>query len=586
MKRQRGALTVITPLIILLVVMFSALALDGARLYAMRGQMQSIANAAATAAADAAQACGGGPITLADIQSSADSAARAQGMDDLGGQLNIQAGVVETGVNNTLGFRPTISRISESNAVRVEYTLPDTPISRLMPGLLGSVDLGVTAVAKKEVIATISAAGSTAVVGGAGGNAGLLGTLLGGLLGVSDFALDATSVESLANTTFQLGEFLKSTGVASGLTAVDDLVGADRILRGVLAGLDPASDAAGVIQNLLADTGLVTTNVRLDEVIKLVTDVQYPDETPVPVYDTVVALALNLLDGVTTIPVDADINLANLIGADLSLTVDNPPTVVVGPARTDANGVPLVEFEAADITLALLVEVRLLELATVEIPLAVETGGGTGYLEYADCASGSSNDVVFTLNMHPKVASVSTGIINAAGDLEVQGIRAEVLPLLKDVLASIVVEATIANLQIGSSASSSETIGYNLYERQSSSVSVGGGTDIYLDGGDFDILKVTVETNEEDCGLLGLGCVLDKILEPILGVVTGAVNEILQSGIVDLVGSILSTVLEPLLNALGLHLGGMTVSVTSADQGVITLLDCGTGACDLIPDGS
>src|SRR5690606_15851423 len=82
MKRQRGALTVITPLIILLVILFSALALDGARLYAMRGQMQSIANAAATAAADAAQACGGGPITLADIQSSADSAARAQGMDD------------------------------------------------------------------------------------------------------------------------------------------------------------------------------------------------------------------------------------------------------------------------------------------------------------------------------------------------------------------------------------------------------------------------------------------------------------------------------------------------------------------------
>lgn len=586
MKRQRGALTVITPLIILLVVMFSALALDGARLYAMRGEMRSIANAAATAAADTAQACGGGPITLADIKSSADSAARAQGMDDLGGQLNVQAGVVETGVDNTLGFRPTISRISESNSVRVEYTLPNTPISRLLPGLFGDVDLNATAVAKKEVIATISAAGSTAVIGGAGGNGGLLGALLGGVLGVSDFTLDATSVQSLAETTFHLGGFLTELGVGPALQEVDKLVGADELLQGILAGLDPLSPAADVIQDMLDDAGLVETNVRLSDVVKLVSGVQYPDQTPVPVYDTVVALALNLLNGITTIPVDAYVNVLGIAEADLSLVVDNPPSVVVGPARTDSNGFPLVEFSAADITLALWLKADLLGIAMAEIPLAVETGGGSGFLQYADCASGSKNHVQLTLNMNPKVASVSTGIINSSGDLEVQGIKIELLPVVKDILASIVVEATIQRLTIGSSTPTTRDLEYDLYEQESSSVSIGAGTNIEIDDGDFDVLKITVETKEEDCGLLGLGCVLDDLLEPILGVVTGAVNEVLKSGLVDLIGEILTTILTPLLEALGIHLGGMTVSVLGADQGSVILLDCGTGACDLIPDGS
>src|SRR5690606_27069385 len=118
--------------------------------------------------------------------------------------------------------------------------------------------------------------------------------------------------------------------------------------------------------------------------------------------------------------------------------------------RTDSNGFPLVEFSAADITLALWLKADLLGIAMAEIPLAVETGGGSGFLQYADCASGSKNHVQLTLNMNPKVASVSTGIINSSGDLEVQGIKIELLPVVKDILASIVVEATIQRLTIGS----------------------------------------------------------------------------------------------------------------------------------------
>jgi len=51
MFRQRGALTVITPLLMVLVILLGVMALDGARLFSLRKEMQSQVNAAATAAA-------------------------------------------------------------------------------------------------------------------------------------------------------------------------------------------------------------------------------------------------------------------------------------------------------------------------------------------------------------------------------------------------------------------------------------------------------------------------------------------------------------------------------------------------------
>ena len=45
MFRQRGALTVITPLLMLLVILLGVMALDGARLFSLRKEMQSQVNA-------------------------------------------------------------------------------------------------------------------------------------------------------------------------------------------------------------------------------------------------------------------------------------------------------------------------------------------------------------------------------------------------------------------------------------------------------------------------------------------------------------------------------------------------------------
>ncbi|QJX02499.1 hypothetical protein HML84_13185 [Alcanivorax sp. IO_7] len=240
------------------------------------------------------------------------------------------------------------------------------------------MDLKATAVAKKEVIATISAAGSTAIVGGGADNAGLLGALLGGLFKVEDYTLDATSVESLAETTFELGGLLDDLGVSDGLTAVDDLVGADEILQGILAGLDGAEGAAETIQRILESSTIIDTNIRLNEVLALISDVQYPQSTPVPVYDTVVALALNVASGVTDITREVDIGLGELLNVELSLLVNEPPSVAVGPARVGSDGEPETAFQAADISIALKVDVAVPPLLDLSIPIMVKTGGEPG----------------------------------------------------------------------------------------------------------------------------------------------------------------------------------------------------------------
>ena len=165
--RQRGALSVITPLLLLIVITLTVMALDGARPYSLRSEMQAQVNVAAQAAAGAAQACGGQAPSTALVQQRALAAAVAQGVEGSDQDLN---GVV--------AFE-SVDHIARSNAVLVSYTRNE-PISMLLPqSVFGGISLSVNAAVRKEVVATVSAAGGTV---GVGGDATLLGSLLGVVL--------------------------------------------------------------------------------------------------------------------------------------------------------------------------------------------------------------------------------------------------------------------------------------------------------------------------------------------------------------------------------------------------------------------
>ncbi|WP_166643085.1 pilus assembly protein TadG-related protein [Alcanivorax sp. 24] len=588
MKRQGGVLMLTTPLIILLMMIFSTLALDGARLYLARQEMQSISNASATAAANRVKSCGGMYVDLDTIRDTAWKTAAELGEKNAAGHISVDLGVVERGPDKNLLFRES-DLATESNAARVVYSKSSDDIGLIFPALYSSFKMETVSVAKKEVMATISATGSTAIIGGSDENAGLLGTLLGGLLREDGFSLDPTSVKSLANATFLLGDFLDSVGVDEVLGNVDKSLGVDQILRGILEGLDPLSDAARVIENICGSDecnspALVDTNLKLSEVIKLLSDVQYPEETRVPVYDTVVALALNLVSGVDGITRDVELSVAGLVGVDLKLWIDTPPSVVVGPARTDGDGQPLVQFEAADVTLALHVSSNLLEIAKLDIPLLVRTGGGVGTLEAADCAAGSSNDVSFHLKLFPRVASVSTAILHEDGTRVVQGISATLLEIegLNKILPSLKVEAKIEDLDIGSSGAEGgqlKTVNeYSLNQQGVATIYAGADEPLSIINSEITSDEVlTIEFGKNCSGLLG--CLIGSVTQLVADLVSGLTNSLLKSAVLGILGDVLNGLLKPILDSLGLHLGGMEVSVIGANQGSVVLLDCGKAIC-------
>ena len=574
MFRQRGALTVITPLLMLLVILLGAMALDGARLFSLRKEMQSQVNAAATAAADAAQACGGRMISLSDMRQRALAAARAQGFEGGDDELIITPGLLEDVDENGGLIFQAADFIDQTNAVLVSYQR-DVKISLLLPeDIFGTVSVNVNAAVRKEAVVTMSAAGSTAVVGG-----GLLGALLGAILGDSDYTLDPTSLSSLANTTVQLGELLNALGV-NDVAGLLPLSGQD--LANALSAISGAATPLGRMLDSVASTAGIET-IKVGDILSVVGESEVPPNSEFPIYDVVISLVLNIVqsqqpgeDGLLSLPLNiSNLNiplLADIQTVDLALHVGEPPTVALGPARRGQDGEWVTRFYAPDITLVLVADARLLNvdlldvvslnLASVKVPLAVAVGGGKGELVAADCARGRINDAEVTVDLHRQVARVATGSVNSLGDLEQEDIDARVgtlkllgVPLLDP---AIRLRAGLDVFIPGEEKTVTFDPRYPLY------CSRAQGCERRLwedDGAGLDGLNVDVDVKE--VRLLGLD--LEFLLTPVTNLLEDLLNGV--------VSSLLKAIVNPLLQTLGIGLGGMSVTVSGVDQSNIQIVE-------------
>mgnify|MGYP003134802795 CR=1 FL=1 len=574
MFRQRGALTVITPLLMLLVILLGAMALDGARLFSLRKEMQSQVNAAATAAADAAQACGGRMISLSDMRQRALAAARAQGFEGGDDELIITPGLLEDVDENGGLIFQAADFIDQTNAVLVSYQR-DVKISLLLPeDIFGTVSVNVNAAVRKEAVVTMSAAGSTAVVGG-----GLLGALLGAILGDSDYTLDPTSLSSLANTTVQLGELLNALGV-NDVAGLLPLSGQD--LANALSAISGAATPLGRMLDSIASAAGIET-IKVGDILSVVGESEVPPNSEFPIYDVVISLVLNIVqsqqpgeDGLLSLPLNiSNLNiplLADIQTVDLALHVGEPPTVALGPARRGQDGEWVTRFYAPDITLVLVADARLLNvdlldvvslnLASVKVPLAVAVGGGKGELVAADCARGRINDAEVTVDLHRQVARVATGSVNSLGDLEQEDIDARVgtlkllgVPLLDP---AIRLRAGLDVFIPGEEKTVTFDPRYPLY------CSRAQGCERRLwedDGAGLDGLNVDVDVKEVR--------LLDLDLEFLLTPVTNLLEDLLNG----VVSSLLKAIVNPLLQTLGIGLGGMSVTVSGVDQSNIQIVE-------------
>ncbi|WP_370203765.1 hypothetical protein [Alloalcanivorax venustensis] len=581
MFRQRGALTVITPLLMLLVILLGVMALDGARLFSLRKEMQSQVNAAATAAADAAQACGGEFVALQDINNRALIAAQQQGFSGDASSLVVQPGVIESDDEKVLSFEP-VTDLRRSNGVAVTYER-EAPISLLLPeSTFGTVTMSVGAAARKELIGTLSAAGSTAVVGGTQQTANLLNVLLGAILnGGTPFNIDPTQFSSLAETTVKLGDVLEGVGVDT----VEELLSTDVLVGNLLGALDsaadPLADVGGAMDQLISGVGVET--VKLADVIDIVGSGEIPENSRLPLYDTVMALALNLVEGTLiegALP-DTQVNIPGVTETKIELFVGKAPSVVVGPARIGEDGEWETRFHAPDVGLTISSDLNILNLLTVRLPLAVQAGGGTGELVWARCARGTgSNLVTVGIDVENQAARIATGQIDGSGFLQQEPVE---LTVLGDLPGGLTVASITADLDLAVGGGQERVeLSYTLDEDNPSSVFTEGG----LSDADFSSLNIDVELLEEedecswflDCLLDGVGDVLSGIIEGITTLL--GLEQLIQTTIEGLVEALGTTLIDPLLNAIGISLGTTKVEITGADQNNVQLLEyCGPEGC-------
>ncbi len=566
MNRQRGALTFIVPLIMVTIVLFGTLAIDGARLYSLRQEMQSQVNAAVTAAADGVQTCGGQAVDMATIRQRALIAARAQGFDGEDTALVVRTGLLEDGdADGELEFR-TVPFLDQSNAVHVSYQR-STRISMLLPeSRLGRVDMEVSAAVRKEVVATISASGGTLAV-----DSGILGGLLGAVLDQPGYSLDPTSLSSLRNTTVRLGDLLNELGVNTVAEILplgaDELAGA---LRSVAGATSPVGD---LLDDLAVSSGIET--VKISDILNVVESANVPASSEFPLYDTVISLVLNLVeelqesesDGLLYLPLNVNLGLPGVatVNATVGLHVGKPSSIAIGPARLDSDGEWVTQFYAPDITLMIKSTVRVLSLpgasvgvADINLPLAVNAGGGHGKLVSARCARGTDNDVLLGVDIERELAGIVSGQINKdSGEIVSEPIEIGLLKLIP-LLPVLEVRATIDGAVPGMGEKVFFEPGYPLY----CSEQEGCAEMSYQDsGGGLAGLDLNVDV--DDAKLLGLN--LGWLLNPLLnGLVT-----LLD----DVVGLLASGLINPLLNTLGVGLGSISVTVTGANQNNIQLVE-------------
>ncbi|MDX1755294.1 MAG: hypothetical protein R3175_04465 [Marinobacter sp.] len=577
LAQQRGALIFVTPMILVTIALLSVMALDGARIYGVRNDLQNQANAAATAGAEAAQACGGTNVSLETMKSRALAAAQAQGFSGGLEDLNVQFGVLadNPAAPGELAFQ-SVDDIAASNTVYVSLS-QDEAISRLLPeSVLGSVTLSATAAARKEVQAVIGMAGSTAGV-----NGGLVGGLLGGVFGDPSYSLDPTSLSSLEDTFVEIDELLAELGVDT----VEDMLPltADNLAAALREVAGNATPAGELLDDLAGASGI--SGLEIADIVAVVEGAEVPEDSEVELYGLVTTLVLNvareqqLLNG-------APVTLSNLGAAGLplisaidedSLTLNlyvnrAPKYLLDARARKDMDGNWASEFYAPDISLELTVAAEILplnllglvefELASLTIPLAIDAGGGTGTLTSALCARGVDNEVEFGLDLDRQVLELVTGSIDpATGDVLPEPIDTEVGKV--SLLLGLATVDPILNLEAeleGSIPGSSEEVildpKYALY---CSPIEGCDRLDHHDPGGSLSGLDLDLTILDLSLLQTSLGGV------DITGLAT-AVEPLITDLLFDVTDNLTEDVIGPLLQALGVGVGGISITVSRAEQ--------------------
>ena len=626
-RGESGAVAISFVIISSLVLLCIVIGLDTGRLFLEQRRLQTVADNAAMEAV-ARSGSGGGGDAGALAQLAEESAARNGFV--VGDRRSLQ---VERGsVSQQDGLR-VFAADAEGGAVRVVArhevrTSLLANLAALMPGseVPAWTPLRAEAVASRGAFAAFSA--GTRLLGLDTESSPLLGPLLGGLLG-THLDLDVLSPGGLLDVGLSLLELVEGMAlVGVDLTAV----GLDGVLQAGVTVAELLDVSVAVLQQrvesgelgsadlaLLRDLQSAARNgsaelqqISLEQLLRL-----RNAEGEVPRGALDVDLRLGDLLGVALMAANRGNGLSLELGAgrvlnSLGSQADNidsmglvvrlgiiePPQIAIGPAgRLQVpEGDRHWKTEVTSPQLSLVVGARLnLVLAELDLGLRVDAGSGKAVLE--SLQMGADGQQQASLLAKPALAAVHLGSLQslqapfyAGGSLDAAGIEsAPIEPIAVRLLGS---ESTGSLAAVTIAASSVAGQGGDMVVRESdpqalfegppwpaSPTTVTGASGDALGGlissllGNLDIrIHLLGGDKQGSCGLLGLGCVLDWVVnEVVLGVLNPVVN-LLSALLTPLVTALGNLVIDPLLRLLGVQLGSMELQVLDVQMTEVELV--------------
>ncbi|MDN0077105.1 TadG family pilus assembly protein [Crenobacter sp. SG2303] len=458
---------------------------------------------------------------------------------------------------------------ASSNAVQVH-------LQRSVPFFFAFGSRVITADATAKVTNTDSFTLGTGLVSL---NAGLLNSLLSALVGGS-INLDLVSYNGLANARINLTSLMAQLNAGS----IQDLLATNISVQDftlAMAKVLSQTDMTyvGALQSLaLSIPKGLTVNLGNTSAVPgvLQVDASNPNaalNASIGVLDAVMVAAEVAQAGKAPITLDAGlVNLSPLASVTVKAKIIQPPVLAAGEPGLDANGVPRTSAHAAQVRLFLGIQllsagpsVGGFSFSALNIPLALEAGQGTAWLQSIQCTTDPKTSMA-TINVQPGIAAACIGD-DAQASLTNNTIKLSCNQpaTITSVLGLITVQAkssTGQGLNLSIDSGSPDLLSFN---------AVVGDADDYQTANSNNVGQVLSNVTNQLLSSVLSSLHLNLLFVDVLGLTNGllALLTPLLQALLAPVFNLLSTALVPLLQLLGVQLGYSTVHNLS--------LTCGQG---------
>jgi uncharacterized membrane protein len=408
-RRQRGAVSLSAPSLLIVSALVGALAIDVGRMAWNKRELQAVADLAAL---DAMRSFGQCAETASDPVVAAQASAAANGYD---GDLGTAPNVVEIGdVATVNGIREFTAggNAATANALRV-YATREVPTTLIAGTFLpGSTGLAAEAVATRVAVASIRAGSFAARVNSA--DSPLLNQVFSGLLG-GPVGLDVLSYENLLGADLTVGDLV----VAAGVGTVDELLAlefpANQYMNLVATALaDRGNTAAAAALNDIAAVTDGSRNVPIAEVLDVAPGSGEPAREAVLNAFDMLDVGAQVAVGDNAIVIDPlAATVPGVSKTTLRMRIIQSPRIAVGPPGRDGDGNWNTQVRTGQVRLAIEVDLlgvlSLLGSQPVSIDLFAEIAPTLAHLDAIDCADADDPVHLVVVGAEPGLVRLGVG---------------------------------------------------------------------------------------------------------------------------------------------------------------------------------